>query len=139
MLFLIAAMADLILALLHVVAIFVGAPAYEFLRAGDRMVAWAKAGESWPSLLTAFIAGVFFVWALISYFAQTEHAWAKWARILVILIGCVFVLRGAVIVFQIGGTTLFSNGEVPQLRDYLFSLAALSIGGVHLLAAFRAT
>ncbi len=59
MLFLIAAMADLILALLHVVAIFVGAPAYEFLRAGDRMVAWAKAGESWPSCLRPLLPACF--------------------------------------------------------------------------------
>lgn len=135
MLYLLAALADLVLSILHVAAIFVGAPLYLFLRAGKRMATAAENGERWPALLTVFVAAVFLIWALISYWAGTTNAYADWANYLVIAIGGVFVLRGSIIVFQLRGFTVFSDGEVPQMRDFVFSAASLGIGGLHLGAA----
>ncbi len=135
MLYLLAALADLILFLLHVAAIFIGEPAYLFLRAGRVMAEADTNGESWPALLTAFVSTVFLIWTLITYWAGTGRKLSGLARYLVIAIGCVFVLRGCLIFFQLGGYTLASDGEVPQLRDFIFSLSALGIGGLHLAAA----
>jgi len=130
-----AAIADVILFALHMATIFIGAPAYLFLRAGKRMAQADADGARWPALLTGFICGVFFVWATICYWASTQNAYADWASILVIAIGCIFLLRGSMVVFQIAGFTKFSDGEAPQIRDYVFSLMALGIGSLHLAAA----
>ena len=56
MLYMLAGLADLILALLHVLVIVVGGDAYIFLRAGKVMAAADVAGDIWPALLTLTIA-----------------------------------------------------------------------------------
>jgi len=138
MLYLLAALADLVLFVLHMVAIFIGAPAYIFLRAGKRMAQADIDGARWPALLTGFISGVFLVWAGICYWASTQNPFADWASYLVVAIGCVFVLRGGMIVFQAVGFTKLSDGEAPQPRDFVFSLSALIIGLLHLAAVLWA-
>jgi len=135
MLFLLAAAVDFILFAMHFIAVFVGADAYLFLRAGKVMAQADASGQSWSALLTFAISLVFFAWSVIAYWAGSSRAFANVARYLVIAIGCVFLLRGGVIVFQFSGFTLFSDGEAPQLRDFVFSISALLIGLLHLSAA----
>jgi len=132
MLFLVAAAADFVLFAGHVAAIFIGEPAYIFLRAGKAMAAADTRGEIWPALLTAFVSVVFLAWAIVTFWASKPRAYSKAARYLVIAIGVVFLLRGGIIVFQVMGLTAFSDGEVPQFRDFIFSASAILIGLVHL-------
>ncbi|MGJ8529194.1 hypothetical protein [Maritalea sp.] len=136
MLFIFAAIVDLILFILHVAAIFIGAPAYLFLRAGKRMAKADQDGERWPAVLTGFVSTVFLLWALICFWASTQNAFADWARYLVVAIGLVFILRGGAIAFQFMGVTTFSDGEKPQPRDFIFSACAICIGLLHLGAVF---
>lgn len=134
MLFILAAIADVILFLLHVLAVFVGAQAYLFLRAGKRMAVADQNGESWPAMLTAGVSTVFLVWAVICLWAGSQNPYADWGRYLVVAIGAVFILRGSVIVLQFRGFTQFSDREAPQLRDFIFSATAIGIGLLHLSA-----
>ena len=135
MLFLFAAAADLVLCMLHIAAIFIGHDAYVFLRAGRVMAEADANGENWPAILTFAVATAFLAWAIVTYWANTERRFAGLARKLVIAIGIIFVLRGCLIFFQLGGYTLASDGELPQIRDFVFSLAALGVGALHLSAA----
>ncbi|MCZ4272426.1 hypothetical protein [Maritalea porphyrae] len=137
MLFVFAALADFILFVMHVAAIVIGEPAYLFLRAGKVMAEADARGETWPAILTGAISTVFLAWAIISYWAGTNKPLARWARYLMIGIGIVFLLRGGVIVLQLGGMTQFSDGEAPQMRDFIFSGSALFIGLLHLAAVFK--
>lgn len=137
MFYLLAAIADLILALLHLLAIFIGAEAYIFLRAGQMMADADQAGAIWPALLTLFIVLVFVIWSFIGFWAARFDKYARQVRVLVALIGAVFVLRGSALVFQFFGVTWFSDGESPLFRDYAFSSAALIIGALHLYAAYK--
>jgi hypothetical protein len=54
------------IALLHVVIIFVGAPAYRYFGAGEQMAQQAEAGSHLPALVTAAVT-LFF--ALFAYYA----------------------------------------------------------------------
>jgi hypothetical protein len=134
MLFRLAALADFILFILHIAAIFIGYDAYIFLRAGRVMAEAAQSGAMWPAYLTLVVASVFLAWSFISFWASTDAAHSILARKLVLAIGIVFLLRGALIFFQFGGYDLASDGEPPQLRDYIFSLSAIVIGALHIAA-----
>jgi hypothetical protein len=137
MLYLLAGVADLILALLHVLVTVLGGEAYIFLRAGKVMAAADVAGEIWPALLTLVIATVFLAWSLICLWAAYKDKYGQAVRVLVALIGGVFVLRGSALFFQFFGLTLFSDGESPVFRDFAFSTLALVIGALHLYAVVR--
>ena len=50
-------------ALAHLLCIVVGAPAYRFMGAGERMARAVEAGQLRPTLVTLAIAGVLLVWA----------------------------------------------------------------------------
>lgn len=50
-------------ALAHLACIAVGAPAYRFMGAGERMARGAAAGRLRPTLVTLAIAGVLLLWA----------------------------------------------------------------------------
>ena len=50
-------------ALAHLACIFIGAPAYRLMGAGERMARAAEAGQLRPTLITLAITGVLFVWA----------------------------------------------------------------------------
>jgi hypothetical protein len=50
-------------ALAHLICIAVGAPAYRFMGAGERMALAAEAGEMQPTLITLAITLMLFVWS----------------------------------------------------------------------------
>jgi hypothetical protein len=50
-------------ALAHLACIVLGAPAYRFMGAGQRMARAAEAGKVRPTLVTLAIAGVLFLWS----------------------------------------------------------------------------
>jgi hypothetical protein len=51
----------------HLACILVGAPAYRFMGAGEKMVRSVEAGKLRPTLITLAIAGVLFVWAAYAF------------------------------------------------------------------------
>lgn len=51
----------------HLVCIVVGAPAYRWMGAGERMARGAEAGKLMPTLVTLAIAAVLGVWSLYAF------------------------------------------------------------------------
>ena len=54
-------------AVAHLACIVLGAPAYRFMGAGERMARAVEAGGTRPTLITLAIATVLFVWALYAF------------------------------------------------------------------------
>lgn len=50
-------------ALAHLACIFIGAPAYRFMGAGERMARAAETGQPRSTLVTLAISGILFLWA----------------------------------------------------------------------------
>ncbi len=51
----------------HLACIVLGAPAYRFMGAGERMASAAESGNIRPTLITLAIAGVLFIWAMYGF------------------------------------------------------------------------
>jgi hypothetical protein len=56
-----------IAAVAHLACIVLGAPAYRFMGAGERMARAVEAGKIEPTVVTLAIAGMLFVWALYAF------------------------------------------------------------------------
>jgi hypothetical protein len=53
-------------AIAHLACIVIGAPAYRFMGAGERMASAVEAGQLRPTLVTLAVAGVLFAWAVFA-------------------------------------------------------------------------
>lgn len=60
----IGALSSAFAAIAHLVCIFIGAPAYRFLGAGERMARGAEAGKHKPTIITAMIAIILLIWSI---------------------------------------------------------------------------
>ena len=58
---------SVVAALAHLACIVVGAPAYRFMGAGERMARAVEAGQLRPTLVTLAVAGVLLVWAAFAF------------------------------------------------------------------------
>lgn len=54
-------------AMAHLACIFIGAPAYRFMGAGEDMASAAERGRLQPTLVTLFISAVLVAWALFAF------------------------------------------------------------------------
>src|SRR5215831_6736022 len=54
-------------AVAHLACIALGAPAYRFMGAGERMVRAVEAGKTKPTLITLAISALLLVWALYAF------------------------------------------------------------------------
>ncbi len=79
----------------HVACIFGGADWYRFLGAGNRMASAVERGAMLPHVITAGIAGVLLVWALIAFSAAGLIVRLPLFRIALVLISAVLLLRAA--------------------------------------------
>ncbi len=129
---LVAAAASFALVLLHFGAIVVGAPAYEYFLAGKQMVDLAKEHALTPTLVTGALAFVFLVFGVYGLAgAGLFHLPAT--RVLVAAIGCVYALRGSLIVPE---AIMVRFLERPA-RALIFAAVALLIGVIHLVGVTR--
>ena len=118
-------------ALLHVVMIFIGAPAYRYFGAGEEMARAAESGSAFPALLTLFLAAIFAVWGFYGLSGAKVIRRLPLLKIALILVGAVYTLRGAAVLqqlFQIAA----SSAEVAP-REIAFSLVSLIIGLAYLV------
>ena len=81
----------------HLACIVGGADWYRFLGAGNRMAAAVERGAMLPNLITAGIAGVLLVWALIAFSAAGLMVRLPLLRVALVLISAVLLLRAAAI------------------------------------------
>jgi hypothetical protein len=127
-----AATASFALVVLHLGIILVGAPAYEYFVAGDTLVRLAEQGSFVPTLVTGLIAGAFLLFGLYAlaaagFFDLPAHG------VLTIAIGCLYVLRGSLIVPE--ALLVQYMGRPP--RTLVFAAVSLAIGLVYLIGMGR--
>ena len=120
--------------LLHFVVIFIGAPAYRYLGAGERMARGAERGDLQPSVLTFVLTVMFAVWAAYAFAGAGLMRPLPLLRPILFAIGAVFSLRGLVLLPQI---VLLANGAVVPLRHLFFSMVSLVIGVAYLVGTSK--
>ncbi len=113
-------------ALLHVVIIFIGAPAYRYFGAGEDMATAAESGSAFPAVLTLLLATIFAIWGFYGLSGAGVIRRLPLLKIALILIGAVYTLRG-IAVFQQLFQIVTSSAEVAP-REIAFSLVSLIIG-----------
>lgn len=126
------AAASFALVVLHFAVIVVGAPAYDYFLAGERMVDLAEARSLTPTLITGAIAFVFAVFGLYGL-AGAGFVNLPATRVLVAAIGCVYTLRGLLIVPE---AVMVRFMDRPT-RALLFAAISLAIGLIHLIGVAR--
>ena len=126
------AAASFALVVLHLGVIVIGAPAYAFFLAGDRMVDMAQAHSLVPTLVTGAVA---FVFAVFGSYALAGAGLLELpaTRVLVAAIGCVYTLRGLLIVPE----ALMVHFLDRPTRALFFAAVSLAIGVIHLVGIAR--
>lgn len=118
------------IAVLHVLIVFVGAPAYRYFGAGEGMARLAEAGSWVPPLLTLALAFVFAVWALYAFSGAGLIRRLPLLKTGLITIGLIYFLRGLSIIPQV--VALVQSGRSVMHRAVVFSLVSLTCGIIYL-------
>lgn len=82
-----------IAAVAHLACIVIGASAYRYMGAGEKMARAAEAGKSGPALVTLAIAGVLFVWAAYAFSGAGLLGELPFRRLALSVISAVFLVR----------------------------------------------
>ncbi len=85
------------MALLHFVIIFVGAPAYRYFGAGERMAVRDERGDPLPAVITAGLTLVFAIWAGYAFSGAGLIRRLPFLRAVLSSVGIVYTLRGLVL------------------------------------------
>jgi hypothetical protein len=117
-------------AALHVAIVAIGAPAYRFFGAGERMARDAAAGSLAPPALTVGLVAVFAVWGCYALAGAGGIRHLPWLRLGLATIAAIYTLRGLILVPQL----VMGASE----RDLAFSAVALAIGAAHVAGTARA-
>ncbi len=120
-----------VVALLHLVIIFFGAPAYRYFGAGEEMATAAESGSAFPALLTLFLVAIFAIWGFYGLSGAGLIRRLPLLKTALILIGAVYTLRG-VAVFQQLFQIATSSVEVAP-REIVSSLVSLVIGAAYFI------
>ena len=121
---------------LHIIIIFVGAPAYRYFGAGEQMARQAEAGSLSPALLTAVVTVFFALFAFYALAAGQVGPRPPLLRTGLITIGSIYTLRGLLLAPQLSAY-LSPASPVPP-RDLVFSGVSLAIGLLYLVGTWRA-
>jgi hypothetical protein len=124
-------------ALLHVLIIFVGGPAYRYFGAGERMARLAEQGSATPSLITLGLTLLFGIWAAYAFSGAGLLRRLPLLRTGLITIGLIYTLRGVLLGPQMVWFLSGHRAVVPP-RQLVFSAAALVIGLAYLVGTQRA-
>lgn len=124
------AMLSFAIALLHFIIIFIGAPAYRYFRAGEKMANMAEAGSFVPALITFALV---FAFTIFGCYALSGAGVIRRLPLLLpalVTIGAFYTLRGIGAPLQI--ILLMSGPTIIETRDAVFSSVALLAGIFHL-------
>ena len=86
-------------AVAHLVCIFIGAPAYRLMGAGERMASAAEAGKLRPTLVTLAIAGVLFLWSAYALSGAGVIGALPLSKLGLVLISAVYLVRAVAFPF----------------------------------------
>lgn len=126
------AAASFALVVLHLGVIVVGARAYAFFLAGEQMVDLAEAHALTPTLVTGALV---FVFAVFGSYALAGAGLLELpaTRVLVAAIGCIYTLRGLLIVPE----AIMVHFLDRPVRALFFAAVSLAIGVIHLVGVAR--
>jgi hypothetical protein len=128
--FLLAALGNFAIALLHLYIIQKGEQAYRLFGAGEQMAQAVARGSIVPALVISGITLVFAVWGLSALQGAGVALGLPWVQPILYLIAVIYTLRG------LGVVMVFV--EHPQ-KNFLVitSLVSLLMGGLHFLGLMR--
>jgi hypothetical protein len=125
------------LALLHVLIILVGAPAYRYFGAGEAMARLAEQGSPTPSVITTGLALLFAVWAAYAFSGAGALRRLPLLRTGLVSIGVIYTLRGLLFGPQLVWFLSGYRAAVPP-RQLAFSAVALLTGLAYLVGTRQA-
>ena len=112
-------------AALHVVIVFLGAPAYRYFGAGEDMDRQAEAGSLVPAVMTLAITAVFAVFALYAFAGAGRLRRLPLLRTGLVAISAIYLVRGLSLLPELAG---YAQGSGAEPRHLAFSLTSLVIG-----------
>lgn len=124
------------IAVLHVIIVFLGAPAYRYFGAGEELARQAEAGSPLPAALTLFIAVGFAVFSLYALSGAGSIRRLPLLRTGLVAIGLIYTLRGLSLIPELLQLSRQSEWVMP--RHLVFSLVSLTIGIAYLWGTLRA-
>lgn len=113
------------IAALHVVIVFLGAPAYRYFGAGEDMARQAEAGSLVPAAMTLAIAAVFAVFALYAFSGAGRFRRLPLLRTGLVAISAIYLVRGLLLLPELAG---YAQGSGVMPRQLAFSFTSLVIG-----------
>ena len=126
-----AAASSAFIAVLHVVIIVMGAPAYRYFGAGERMARLDEQGSLVPAIVTAFLTLVFAVWAAYGLSGAGLLRRLPLMRTGLIVIGVLYTARGILLGPQAVWFLSGYRDAVPP-RQLVFSAVSLLTGLAYL-------
>lgn len=126
-----------VVAVLHVLIIVAGGPAYRYFGAGERMARLAEQGSPTPALVTAGLTAVFNVWAAYAFSGAGLVRRLPLLRTGLITIGLIYTFRGLLLAPQMVWFFSGHRAAVPS-RQLAFSAVALLTGLAYLVGTQRA-
>lgn len=119
------------IAVLHVIIIFLGPPAYRYFGAGEEMARQAEAGSLTPAVLTLFVATVFAVFAFYAFSGAGMLRRLPLLRTGLAAISAIYLLRGLSLLPELARYARDSEAVMP--RELAFSFTSLVIGILYLV------
>ena len=116
---------------LHVVIIFLGAPAYRYFGAGEDMARQAEAGSLVPAAMTLAITVVFVAFALYAFAGAGQLRRLPLLRTGLVVISAIYLLRGLALFPELAQYARDSPALMP--RHLAFSTVSLIIGVLYLM------
>ncbi|HEV2843296.1 MAG TPA: hypothetical protein VG477_00505 [Thermoanaerobaculia bacterium] len=129
-----AGLGSALVALLHAVIIFVGAPAYRYFGAGD-LAPRAEQGSYMPALITGFLVLIFAVWALYAFSGAGLGPRLPLLRLGLGAIATIYTLRGLMLLPELYA---LASGKLEVPRMAVFSAVSLFIGLCYVAGFLRA-
>lgn len=119
-----AGLGSALVALLHFVIIFLGAPAYRFFGAAN-LAPLAERGSPMPALITGFLVLLFAAWALYAFSGAGLGPRLPLLRLGLGLIAAIYTLRGLMLFPEL---YVLAAGKLAAPRMAAFSAVSLLIG-----------
>ncbi|MCH9632653.1 MAG: hypothetical protein S4CHLAM6_09910 [Chlamydiae bacterium] len=120
----------------HIITIFIGAPAYNFLDA-PQLAVYTELGYMFPAWLTLIISFFFFGFGLYAFCTAGGKIKLPFQPQMLKIIGSIFVIRGFALFWYI--YVQIKSPTDSSLREIVFSLFALVIGMLYWLGVRERT
>jgi hypothetical protein len=115
-----------IIAILHIIIVFLGSDAYVYFGAGNEMARMDREGSIFPMLSTLFIASVFGLFGFYGFSGAGVIRKLPLIKTMLLIISSLFFVRGLLFFVQLF-QIIFSQSYEP-VRFLFFSLLALITG-----------